>query len=85
MTEWAIGIDIGGTFTDVVALDFAAGRLHSLKVLTTQGDPAEGVADGMRRLIDSCRIVPSDVRRVVHATTLFANSLIERRGTCTGQ
>ena len=84
MTEWAIGIDIGGTFTDVVALDYAAGRMHSLKVLTTHGDPAEGVADGMRRLMHTCRIDPSKVKRIVHATTLFANALIERRGTCTG-
>ncbi len=84
MTEWSIGIDIGGTFTDVVALDYSAGRMHSLKVLTTHGDPAEGVADGLSRLIDSCRIDPSGVKRIVHATTLFANSLIERSGVRTG-
>jgi N-methylhydantoinase A len=84
VTEWAISIDIGGTFTDVVALDYAAGRLHSLKVLTTHGDPAEGVADGMQRLMQACRIDPAKVKRIVHATTLFANALIERRGTCTG-
>lgn len=84
MTAWAIGIDIGGTFTDVVALDDAGGRLHSLKVLTTHGDPADGVADGLRQLIARCRIDPREVRRVVHATTLFTNALIERRGACTG-
>ncbi|MDB5823286.1 MAG: hydantoinase [Herminiimonas sp.] len=83
MKEWAIGIDIGGTFTDVVALDYA-GNMHSLKVLTTHGDPAEGVTDGVRQLIESCGINPSDVKRIVHATTLFANALIERRGACTG-
>jgi N-methylhydantoinase A len=82
--EWAIGIDIGGTFTDVVALDYSAGKLHSLKVLTTHGDPAQGVTDGMSQLIDACRINPSEVKRVVHATTLFTNALIERRGICTG-
>lgn len=84
MTEWAIGIDIGGTFTDVVALDYAAGRLHGLKVLTTHGDPAEGVSDGVRRLIKAYGIDPAAVRRVVHATTLFANALIERNGIRTG-
>lgn len=84
MAAWAIGIDIGGTFTDVVALDYAAGRLHSLKVLTTHGDPAEGVAAGLGQLIEQCGIVPREVRRVVHATTLFTNALIERRGACTG-
>src|SRR5450756_1468120 len=84
VTEWAIGIDIGGTFTDVVALDYAAGRLHGLKVLTTHGDPAEGVSDGVRRLIKAYGIDPAAVRRVVHATTLFANALIERNGIRTG-
>jgi N-methylhydantoinase A len=82
--EWAIGIDIGGTFTDVVALDYSAGKLHSLKVLTTHGDPAQGVTDGMSQLIEACKINPSEVKRVVHATTLFTNALIERRGICTG-
>lgn len=51
MTTWAIGIDIGGTFTDVVALDYTTGKLHSLKVLTTHGDPAEGVAGGVGQLM----------------------------------
>ena len=84
MTTWAIGIDIGGTFTDVVALDYGAGKLHSLKVLTTHGDPAQGVADGVSQLIRSCGIRAERVARVVHATTLFTNALIERRGSTTG-
>jgi len=84
VTAWAIGIDIGGTFTDVVALDHTAGRLHSLKVLTTHGDPADGVAGGLGELLRHARIDPRDVRRVVHATTLFTNALIERRGARTG-
>jgi len=77
---WAIGIDIGGTFTDIVALKYGASALHSLKVLTTHGDPA----DGVNRIIDSCGIDPATVTRIVHATTLFTNALIERRGCKTG-
>lgn len=84
MNSWAVGIDIGGTFTDVVAVDYGAGRLHSLKVLTTHGDPAQGVADGVARLIRDNGIDPAHVARVVHATTLFTNALIERRGSPTG-
>ncbi|HTJ63175.1 MAG TPA: hydantoinase/oxoprolinase family protein [Alphaproteobacteria bacterium] len=84
MAGWAIGIDIGGTFTDIVALKYGASALHSLKVLTTHGDPAEGVADGVNRIIDSCGIDPATVTRIVHATTLFTNALIERRGCKTG-
>lgn len=84
MADWAIGIDIGGTFTDVVALDYSAGKLHSQKVLTTHADPSLAVVQGVQQLIQTCGIHTSDVKRVVHATTLFTNALIERRGACTG-
>lgn len=82
--EWALGIDIGGTFTDVVAIDYASGKLHSLKVLTTHGDPTDAVIEGVAGLLNACDIDPSRVTRVVHATTLFTNALIERRGVSTG-
>lgn len=82
--EWSIGIDIGGTFTDVVAIDYASGKMHSLKVLTTHGDPTDAVIDGVSSLLKSCDIDPARVTRVVHATTLFTNALIERRGVKTG-
>ncbi|CAM3761351.1 hydantoinase/oxoprolinase family protein [Bordetella tumulicola] len=84
MSTWAIGIDIGGTFTDVVALNYGGGALRSLKVLTTHGDPAEGVANGVQALITECQIDSRQVKRIVHATTLFTNALIERRGEPTG-
>ena len=84
MKDWAIGIDIGGTFTDVVALDYSAGAQHSLKVLTTHEDPALGVTDGIGQLMVRCSIDPAEILRVVHATTLFTNALIERRGAVTG-
>lgn len=84
MGNWAIGIDIGGTFTDVVALDYVAGKAHGLKILTTHGDPSGAVMEGVRRLIAQCAISPGDIGRVVHATTLFTNALIERRGSRTG-
>ena len=82
--RWAIGIDIGGTFTDVVALDHGTGQLHSLKVLTTHLDPADGVMQGVDALMSGYRIDPGSVTRIVHATTLFTNALIERRGAVTG-
>lgn len=84
MGTWAVGLDIGGTFTDVVALDYDSGRMHSLKVLTTHGDPAEGVADGVSKLIEAHDINPTEVARIVHATTLFTNALIQRQGSATG-
>lgn len=84
MSEWSIGIDIGGTFTDLVALDYSSGRQHSLKLLTTHGDPARAVTEGVGQLMNTHQIRAGEVRRVVHATTLFTNALIERRGARTG-
>ena len=84
MKDWSIGIDIGGTFTDVVALDYAEGAQHSLKVLTTHEDPALGVTNGIGQLMARCGIEPGEIQRIVHATTLFTNALIERRGAVTG-
>ncbi|MGE3916778.1 MAG: hydantoinase/oxoprolinase family protein [Hyphomicrobiaceae bacterium] len=80
----ALGIDIGGTFTDIVHLDHATGRQHALKVLTTHADPSLAVIEGTRQLLDAHHLDARRIGRVVHATTLFTNALIERRGARTG-
>jgi N-methylhydantoinase A len=82
--SYALGIDIGGTFTDIVVYDHARGRQLSRKVLTTHDDPARGVAAGVAALLAREGVDPADFTRVVHATTLFTNALIERRGARTG-
>ena len=75
-----IGIDIGGTFTDLVAI--RDGRVTGVeKVLTTPDDPARAVADGVRVLLG--KTDPSQVTEVVHGTTLVPNALIERKGAVT--
>jgi N-methylhydantoinase A len=80
----SLGIDIGGTFTDLVLYDETQGSYHSHKELTTPHDPTEGVIAGLRHLFDRARLPLAVVKRVVHATTLFANALIERKGAPTG-
>jgi N-methylhydantoinase A len=79
----SLGIDIGGTFTDLVLHDSAGERTGSLKVLTTHADPVRGIVEGTRRLLAQCGVAPAALGRVVHATTLFTNSLIERKGAVT--
>ena len=79
---WSLGIDIGGTFTDVVAR--GEGRSLARKVLTTHDDPARGVEAGVGAIMDAARLCPGAVERLVHATTLFTNTLIERKGATTG-
>src|SRR5438045_6141976 len=81
---YSLGIDIGGTFTDIVVYDHAHGRQLNRKVLTTHDDPARAVATGVDGLLRQHRLPPVAFTRVVHATTLFTNALIERRGALTG-
>ena len=73
-----MGIDVGGTFTDIVVYDTATGR-QSRKELTTHADPGRGVMAGIDRLCAAANIAPAGIGRVMHATTLFSNALIERK------
>ena len=84
MANYALGIDIGGTFTDLVVYDPVRGMSAAHKELTTPDAPHRGVITGIRRLFDAEGIACRDVSRVVHATTLFTNALIERKGAPTG-
>ena len=73
-----VGIDIGGTFTDI-ALEHAGG-LTTAKVLTTYEQPEQGILDGVRLALDQADIEPSAIDQVIHGTTLVTNALIQRRG-----
>ena len=84
MPSYSLGIDIGGTFTDIVAYDHDTGRQWSRKVLTTHDDPARAVVAGVEAVLADRRLAPRHFTRVVHATTLFTNALIERKGALTG-
>lgn len=76
-----VSIDIGGTFTDVVA-ETSAG-LSSVKVLTTSDAPYRGALDGVDRLLRDIGKSYGDVSAIIHGTTLATNALIERRGAKT--
>ncbi len=80
MSRYALGIDIGGTFTDVVLYDREDGRRVSRKILTTPGDPAAAVLAAVDQVLADDAIAPDEIERVVHATTLFTNALIEHKG-----
>jgi N-methylhydantoinase A len=80
----SLGIDIGGTFTDLVIHDPRDGRAIIWKESTTPDDPARGALEGTRRVLEKAGVQPDQVGRVVHATTLFTNALIERKGARTG-
>ena len=79
---WSLGIDIGGTFTDVVVR--GEGRTVARKVLTTHDDPSRGVEAGVAEILADTGLDPGEMERIVHATTLFTNTLIERKGARAG-
>lgn len=79
----AIGLDIGGTFTDFVLLD-PRGGVHVHKVLTTPEDPADAALQGIRELLDAAGVGIQQVELLVHSTTLVTNALIQQHGAPTG-
>jgi N-methylhydantoinase A len=79
-----LGVDIGGTFTDLVLVDEAAGRVWVCKELTTPRDPAVAVLSGLARLAEASSRPAAGLARVIHATTLITNAIIERKGACVG-
>ncbi len=78
-----IGVDIGGTFTDVVLLRDLS-ELHRTKVPSTPGDPVAGVMTGVDEILRIADGRPQDVTRFVHGSTVAINALLERKGAKTG-
>ena len=75
-----VGVDVGGTFTDLFYLDGATGAFSTAKVATTPDDQARGIVDGLA----ACRLDPAALATVVHGTTVATNALLERKGARTG-
>jgi len=76
-----LGVDIGGTFTDVVLE--VDDKQFSTKVLTTYSAPEDAIIDGMQQVCAKAGIQPSAIGQIIHGTTLATNALIERRGAKT--
>ena len=77
-----IGVDIGGTFTDIVALD-RAGRLALAKVPSTPKDLLEGIAAAVTQVLALAGARPADVERFIHGTTVATNAVLEQKGAVT--
>jgi N-methylhydantoinase A len=81
MPSARLAVDIGGTFTDL-ALEHD-GRCTTIKVLTTQAAPEQGVIAGAREILQSSGVAAADIAIVIHGTTLATNAVIERKGART--
>src|SRR3954471_17910084 len=84
MARLTFGIDIGGTFTDVVAYEAGTRSLHVAKVPSTPEHLGDGFLAGIRRVLAECGAAPGDVERVVHGTTIGTNAMLEHRGATLG-
>ncbi len=79
---WRLGVDIGGTFTDLV-LESNNGVQASTKVLTTYDTPEDAIITGLQTVCKQVTIQPDKISQIIHGTTLATNALIERRGAKT--
>ena len=79
-----IGVDIGGTFTDLVWVDEATGAARVGKLLTTPKDPSQAVEEGVVTLLHEAGGTAASVGALIHGTTLATNALIERKGARVG-
>ena len=81
---WRIGVDSGGTFTDVCLFEDESGRIEVWKVSSTPDDPSRGIAQGFEEGVGRVGLEPADVGYFGHGTTVATNALIQHRGVKTG-
>ncbi len=79
-----IGVDVGGTFTDIVYCDLDSGQIAIHKVSTTSDDPARGVSQGIAEICRDNGVNASDINYVLHGTTTATNAVLENKGARSG-
>lgn len=83
MGNYEIGVDIGGTFTDVILID-PSGRVNSHKLLSTPDDFSNAMIKGIEQICARANIEPSSITKIVHGTTVVTNACIEMKGAKVG-
>jgi len=76
----AIGVDVGGTFTDFFVLDLERNRSWVHKTPSTPANPAEAIRTGLQEILMAGGVAAAAVSRIAHGTTVATNALIQRRG-----
>ena len=80
MTDWVIGVDVGGTFTDFSARNKKDHHIQVHKRPSTPDDPSRAILEGLRELLDIADIDGAEIARIAHGTTVATNALLQRRG-----
>ena len=81
--NWRIGIDTGGTFTDLVGINTEDGRRFFHKVHSTPHDPGEALSNGVLDLCSRHNVSTSELSMLIHGTTVATNAVLERKGART--
>ncbi|MDE0747986.1 MAG: hydantoinase/oxoprolinase family protein, partial [Porticoccaceae bacterium] len=82
--SYRLGVDVGGTFTDLLLINENTGETHTAKVPSTPEDSSVGVLNGIARICDESGVNPKDVSRVMHGTTVATNAVLTGRGAKVG-
>jgi N-methylhydantoinase A len=83
MAEWMVGVDTGGTFTDLVAFEPVTGELRTIKVPSVPADPSSAVINALDELFHAA-LVPREIGSLVHGTTVATNAVLESAGVSAG-
>src|ERR671935_1001880 len=81
---YRLGVDVGGTFTDLLLVHDESGEAHRVKTPSTPLDPSEGVLTGVRRICDASGVAPGEIAFLQHATTVATNAMLEAKGARVG-
>jgi N-methylhydantoinase A len=79
-----LGVDVGGTFTDLLLVSDETAELFRVKTPSTPADPSEGVLVGVRRICEESGVRPGDLAYVMHGTTVATNAMLEAKGARVG-
>jgi len=82
--SYRLGVDVGGTFTDVLLINELSGEFHTAKVPSTPQDSSLGVLHGIERVCAKAGINPHDITQVMHGTTVATNTVLTGSGAKVG-
>ncbi len=81
---YRLGVDVGGTFTDLFLVNDEDGAQHRVKTPSTPSDPSQGVLNGVQRICETAGITPADLGNIMHGTTVATNAVLEGKGARVG-
>ena len=79
-----LGIDVGGTFTDLLLLNDTTGEIRLLKTPTTPRDQSVGILGGIEKILDQAGVPSADIGALLHGTTVSTNVVLEEKGARVG-